>query len=581
MPTTSSTTKLCPWDTATWQRWSARPRRSIAPIPKSKFLQIKIPAETLYDTRYGGSKAQYTVEMFMTQMQLKGTPVGLAVDCSSYDWDSFASASSSSASSSSDSTPSPSPCHFHDTTEWDTFDADYLSLPTQPAQSSSSSNIIIPSSATTSWFITSTSAHFASNPHTHVAVFDCSFGPAPFLMAAYLIVVLKAPVHVAVASVCWKIDTTTDQPLYQYELLHALQTRYKGTVPLTVPARPAFAPPATPPCALSTTLTVVAPYTPPADGFAPPPPTLPQASRKAAAQISLNTARDKRQKLLPTPTLVLPTSKQFRRVQTVLNEIGHAAAAKIHTKLPPGAWPGLSYSTCTLEDLANNPLKATALTSYRPSGRPGLLLLLTDGVFFIEDKPVTNATSATKVTKPLPPPAAGSGVSSIPINAPTNTITITHIPHLHIPTPTAPAKPQHRTLLDCIWVKDVDKVAHATKDTLLLVDIIAHAGGLLAHKPFSHRAQFLHAGLLKPLSTDVTHKHDDDPVKVTSLSMFNLDKFEYLTDTYVGGRQHGTSGLLFVDVEAKYNVGGKSEGVRVWEKEADVLLKEAVKKTLS
>ena len=187
---------------------------SSAPVPRTKFLLIKAPASSLYEEKFGGDRNVFTVPMYAARMMAKKIQVGAAVDCTSLDLHAFEPLTDDKGSKR----------YFHDTSEWDDFDIDYKALHEPPSSSNTST---VPSQAMVDKFLSFCESHWAKRPGTHIAIFDSrgGYGVAAYLCARYMSEKLRAPVHVALASLkeviqpCGLADDT---------LLRDLQMRFKG-----------------------------------------------------------------------------------------------------------------------------------------------------------------------------------------------------------------------------------------------------------------------------------------------------------------------------------------------------------------
>jgi hypothetical protein len=286
---------------------------------------------------------------------------------------------------------------------------------------------------------------------------------------------------------------------------------------------------------------------------------LPPSVKRAAQVISANentTAKRIKSVFINVP----PSSKVYRRVQTVLGELGGAAAAKLGDKdFQKYDWPGQS---CRIAPDLERLREATKdLVTYRPGGRRGLMLCLSDGVFFVENKPDTTPAP------PLPP-------SAIPIAATVQNITVTQLYKVFVPQPNDASKPQHRTLLDVIWVRDISANSHTVTDAILVSDILVHNGGLVAHKCYGERAQYVVSGVISAM--EKSGRNGSDCISIRKHDVYPIDKFDYLTDTVLGKLRHGLEGFDFIDVKGAYGVRKESDGVVGWSSEATPELKECV-----
>jgi hypothetical protein len=259
-----------------------------------------------------------------------------------------------------------------------------------------------------------------------------------------------------------------------------------------------------------------------------------------------------------------------------------AAAGRGGDEYDGRRWPAMAVPGAKdAEDLGGR-VGRDHLVTWRPAGRAGFLLAVSDGVFFIEEggadptptpppAPATTTTTTTTTTS----------VSSIPIAPPPPPYKVTQLPDFFLPSPSHPSKPQHRTLLEATWVRDIDASAGpASTDRVLISDILAHQGGVVAHKPFEQRQGYILGGLLEPLAKDESRSRERDPVKLRKLDFFPLAKLAHLADVYVPQLNHGTEGLRFAARKGRYRVGGESADGVSWMRAADGPMREACKRAL-
>jgi len=181
----------------------------------------------------------------------------------------------------------------------------------------------------------------------------------------------------------------------------------------------------------------------------------------------------------------------------------------------------------TPQHLETNELTHRYSLSWRAKGRRGLLLLLNEGVFFLE-------SSATN----------------------TNTIQISKCRNMHFPKNKDPKNaPSHRTLLDGILVQD-QETPQKLIPRYLISDVLCHEGAILFRRPYSQRLS--HATQLimarKKAQAQPTNSHDfnTECFKVRVKDQFDLSKTEFLIRSFMKKITHGTDGIVLVPKDAPY-----------------------------
>jgi len=180
--------------------------------------------------------------------------------------------------------------------------------------------------------------------------------------------------------------------------------------------------------------------------------------------------------------------------------------------------------------------KATWLST---KGRRGLLLILTEAVYFIEQPPQPQSPSQ--------------------LSAP---ITVSIVTNIKFPSPqkTSPPKTQHRTLLDVVLVLDNEK--SRTQYRFYALDILSIEGGMLWHKPHEQRWRFLNENVLLPRKKEegrgargLGHDYAKEPIKIRAKEYFPLQKLGFVMKDVCAGVGHEAKGVRIIPVGV-YGVGG-------------------------
>ena len=490
---------------------------SSTPVPRTKFLLIKAPASSLYEEKFGGDRNVFTVPMYAARMMAKKIQIGAAVDCTSLDLDAFEPLTD-------DKGPRR---YFHDTSEWDDFDVDYTALRDPPTKSNTSS---VPSQATVDKFLSFCSSHWSKRPGTHITIFDSrgGYGVAAYLCARYMCEKLRAPVHVALASLKGVIKPCG---LADDALLRDLQMRYRGRREWKLEQIPSWWWP-------------IEDYDEDADGDD----TNPKKRSKPGSSGDLvvvippfdgsgDQAMEKRHKenepRQPDFSQLLkvdPTSPKYERAITVVSQMTSTSCQQGLPFCPE------EQATSTDALAASLPNKQYKLT-WKSVGRRGLLLILNEGVYFLEDDESGEKKIAVSIVQ---------GDMKFPI-------------------PSDPTKRQHRTLLDGTLVHD--KEGSALVPRFYATDILCHMGGVLMAKPFAQRAKYLLDGVVMARKKDTGHNYSKEVIKLRAKEFFGIEKLEFVLKNVLRGVTHGCDGIIFFPAEGKYSNCLK---LVVWEKSGNL-----------
>jgi hypothetical protein len=495
---------LLPWSEDVWKRWSEQKRMSARPVPRTKFLVIKTPASTIYETKFGGDFHMFTVSMFVQRMIGKNIIISAAIDCTSIDIETF-----------SNHCQQPQQYYFHNAQEWDDFDIQYVSLVEDSLKGASvspdPSSSPIPKERTVQKFIELCQHQWRDRPNTHICVFDCcgGLGAAGYLVTCYMVEQLRAPLAAALKS----LADVMPPGIFHPSLLHSLQTRCKGSKEIEIPMAPSWwiGDVTTTTSTNISNVTTILPY-------------LHESAKLQSEQEATINSQKKRCKIelsIPGLELCPPNSAKYLRATSVLQQLlGLTDTCK--------SFVGCSEHSLTSSSICQISPKSYHVT-WNPLGRRGFLLLLVDGVFFIEPE-----DHDAKLT-----------------------VSLTH--SMHFPSPKDLNKPQHRTLIDGRLIFDREKGTSTTKvvPRYLAMDILAHEGGILVHRPFIQRRKFLMDGVYGARKRFLQRKPEEENecFRFRVHDTFELRKTEYLLSaTFLQQVTHDVDGLQFIPIEAPYKL---------------------------
>ncbi|KAK1739008.1 mRNA-capping enzyme subunit alpha [Skeletonema marinoi] len=595
---------LLPWSKETFaSRWSTQGRLSSTPIPRTPFLLLKAPVSTLYEEKFGGDRNMFTVGMYCTRMMARSIRIGLVVDCTALDLEEFeplpATKQSNNAASSRTSAAAarrngnsnnnsaakdPRVRYFHNPSEWDDFDVEYHRMMPPPVDGNSSNStstgndepvapkILNDFFRVISNFQKSVNSSSNDTTTTHIALFDSrgGLGAAAYLAAAYMCHTLKAPVHAAIQAVK---EGTPPQPspdndpsvkwgLCDVRLVKDLQSRFMGRKEIVMEGKvPTWW------WALdeeedgeeeeeddgdgeSTSndgkkkrkreSIIIPPHesaTTAANGT-----KRPRIDNESGGNSS-NTLHPR----LPTEALEpIPIgSPKYIRAVTVLTQLAQATPQptdSIPSVLP--LKPELDVSNnsadnATIQSIKSNPneYKVTWLSK----GRRGLLLILSEAVFFVEQQ--------------------------------SSSMQVSQVTSMKFPTPQDSKKSQHRTLLDVVLVTDVEKGSPTHR--FYALDILCIEGGRVWHKPWEQRWKFLNEGVVLPRKKEEAkqqqqpqqqhgHIYSKEPIKLRAKEYFPMRKLAFVMKDVCAGVAHDANGIRVVPM------GEYSAMAVVWQKGGDV-----------
>jgi len=539
------------------------------PIPRTPFLLLKAPVSTLYEEKFGGDRNMFTVGMYCGRMMARSIRVGLVIDATALDIEEFE--------------PLPSTTnkankfdkrirYFHNSSEWDEYDVEYHRL--SPPKDADSNEPLAPQilpefyKTVTNFLQKSRSSDTFNNTMTHIAIFDSrgGLGVAAYLAAAYMCHSLKAPVHAAIEAIKEGTPSQSGDDagikfgLCDVRLIKDLQTRFKGRKEIVFDGgtpswwfameeeddeeeedtkdndsnmkRKREESIVIPPCesdedAISTT----------------------KRTKTDDNETSLH-PNLLQEVLQPVPK----DSGKYNRAISVLTQMATSPTSsssdqKSMSMLPLKSEVDISDGNTNSKDLLpsikGNPDKYK-VTWLSTKGRRGLLLILTEAVFFIDQS--------------------------------TTSISISIVTNMKFPSPKDLSKPQHRTLLEVVLVEDIEK--NKSTYRFYVQDILCIEGGMVYHKPLDQRLRYLNDGVLMPRKKDETiqqhseqtNVYADEHIKIRAKEYFPMKKLAFVMKDVCSGVGHDAEGIRVVPV-GEYGIGKSDDNktkALVWRKGCDV-----------
>lgn len=570
----------------------------------------------------------FTVGMYCTRMMARSIRIGLVVDCTALDLEEFeplpvttnkpnAATTSRTAAArrnnnggngknnnnnNNAAAKDPRVRYFHNPSEWDDYDVEYHRMLPPPADNKSSSNNnnntkstgdddepCAPKVLNDFFQIISNFQKSVSSSNdtttTHIALFDSrgGLGAAAYLAAAYMCHTLKAPVHAAIEALK---EGTPPQPspdndpnvkwgLCDVRLVKDLQSRFMGRKEIImegkVPSwwwaldeeedgeeddddeeedgdgestanngkkRKREESIIIPPHESAATSAV-------ADGT-----KRPRHHDNGSGGNSNNILypRLPKEALEPIPN----DSPKYTRALTVLTQLTQATPQSAEsTPIVLPLKPELDISNnsddnTTIQSIKSNPngYKVTWLSR----GRRGLLLILSEAVFFIEQLP--------------------------------SSIQVSQVTSMKFPTPQDGKKSQHRTLLDVVLVKDIERGSPTHR--FYALDILCIEGGRVWHKPWEQRWKFLNEGVVLPRKKEEAkqqqqqqqhgHIYAKEPIKLRAKEYFPMKKLAFVMKDVCAGVAHEANGIRVVPM-GEYFGDKKKDSVMavVWKRGGDVV----------
>ena len=565
------------------------------------------PVSTLYEEKFGGDRNMFTVGMYCTRMMARSIRIGLVVDCTALDLEEFeplpvttkpsaaATSSRTSAaaarrnggnSNNNNAAKDPRVRYFHNPSEWDDYDVEYhrmLPPPPPPVNDNSKNDTVAPKVLNDffqiiSNFQKSINANKNDTTTTHIALFDSrgGLGAAAYLAASYMCHTLKAPVHAAIEALK---EGSPPQPLPDNDpnikwglcdvrLVKDLQSRYMGRKEIVMEGKvPTWW------WALdeeedddeeedgdgeSTSNNgkkrkreeesiIVPPHesaATAANGT-----KRPHVNNESGGN-SNNTLHPRlpKEALEPIPN----DSPKYTRAMTVLTQLTQTTpqpAESIANMLP--LKPELDVSNNSADDTTIQSIKSNPngyKVTWLSKGRRGLLLILSEAVFFIEQQ--------------------------------ASSIQVSQVTSMKFPTPQDSKKSQHRTLLDVVLVTDIEKGSPTHR--FYALDILCIEGGRVWHKPREQRWKFLNEGVVLPRKKEEAkqkqqqpqqqhdHIYAKEPIKIRAKEYFPMKKLAFVMKDVCAGVAHEANGIRVVPM-GEYGLDKKDSATAViWKRGGDV-----------
>jgi hypothetical protein len=553
-----------------------------------------------------GDRNMFTVNMYCSRMNARGIRIGLVVDCTALDLEEFDPLPDTSSTTPTTTPKGKFAAkkkknpldrrvrYFHNPSEWDDFDVEYCRLvPPKNEQNGTNENdgedeekkeeellasqVLPQFFSIISKFIQKSRSSMEGNSTVHIALFDSrgGLGVASYLAAAYMCHSMKAPVYAALDAVKEgspaqpsSADSDRKWGLCDVRLIKDLQNRYEGKKEIVFDGDvPSWW------FAIEDEEEDVEededegdkkPSAQPSDEEK----ELPKRKRDARIVIPPCESADedsKRQRtsnhIMPPPSAkprlfpILPKevlepvafdSPKSTRAMTVLAQLTQQSLPMV--KLPFKS--EVDISDCTsLESDTNyiimsikSNVEEYKVTWLSTKGRRGLLLILSEAVYFIEQYSDTENDS---------------GPSPISVSVVTN---------IKFPSPKDASKQQHRSLLDVVLVHDVEKNAECFR--FYILDILCIEGGMVFHKPWKERWRFLNDGVLMPRKKDEArqqqqpsnggHVYAKEMIRIRAKEYFPLQKLEFVIKEVCAGVAHQAHGVRIIPMGA-YGIGKEDE----------------------
>jgi len=460
--------------------------------------------------------------------------------------------------------------YFHNSSEWDEYDVEYhrLSPPKDVDSNEPLTPQILPEfyKTVSNFLQKSRSSDAFNNTMTHIAIYDSrgGLGAAAYLAAAYMCHSLKAPVHAAIEALKEGTPAQSGDDagikfgLCDLRLIKDLQTRFKGRKEIVFDG-------GTPSWWFA--MEEEDEDTNDKDDN--------DSKRKRKREESIvippcessNEDDTKRSRSDDNETSLYPNlpnevlqpvpkdSGKYNRAISVLTQMTTPPTSSSSDQKPMSILPlklevdissDNTDSKDILPSIKGNPEKYK-VTWLSTKGRRGLLLILTEAVFFIEQS--------------------------------TTSISISIVTNMKFPSPKDLSKPQHRTLLEVVLVEDIEK--NKSTYRFYVQDILCIEGGMVYHKPLDQRLRYLNDGVLMPRKKDETiQQHSEqtnvytrEHIKIRAKEYFPMKKLGFVMKDVCSGVGHDAEGIRVVPV-GEYGIGSKSNDDKtkalVWRKGCDI-----------
>lgn len=561
----------------------------------------------------------FTVNMYCSRMNARGIRIGLVVDCTALDLEEFVPLPDTSSANNNNNGMTPKnkrrPAskkknaldrrvrYFHNPSEWDDFDVEYVRLvppkkdeedDTNNNNSNSEQNNKTAASVASEilpQFIQIISKYIqksrsvtdnSTTTTLHIALFDSrgGLGVASYFAAAYMCHSMKAPVYAALDAVregsppqpcddsSIAATTTKKWGLCDVLLVKDLQSRYHGNREIVMEGAPRW---------------WYALEDDEEDGEDDEEHSK-DAKLSADANEGENESSKKRRR---EERIVIPPSEL---ASTESNVSKRPRTSNDNNMPPPNGKPGLfpnpprealdavsldsPKATRAMTVLAQLTQRSLPLTSlpFKPEidvsnlssdsdgilqsiksnpdwykatwlstkGRRGLLLILSEAVYFMEQ------------------PMNGTNDNNNP-----QSISISIVSNIRFPSSKDGQKQHHRTLLDVVLVQDVEKNQQCFR--FYALDILCIEGGMVWHKAWKERWRFLNDGVLIPRKKEEARQQQQQPlngghvyakelIRIRAKEYFPLQKLEFVSKDVCAGVGHEAKGIRIIPL-GSYGIG--------------------------
>jgi mRNA capping enzyme, catalytic domain. len=530
---------LLKWSEGTWSRWSAMPRLSLSAIPRTKFILLKVPMSTVYEEKYGDRNV-FTVPMYVQRLIAKGIAVGLVIDCTAIDLDSFDCENKRNFGQGGREGGDLNHYYFHNVDEWSDFGIDYYKLAADPHERNREERGENPTGRISlhviQRFLHVCLEFWKEHPTLHISVFDArgGSGAAAFLTAYYLCHKWKAPVHTALTLIEHAAPQSSSnicsqmKGLYDIELMKQLQETFKGKKDIKVDYSKYpewwFGTEDRKPLNTDGVLIIPSFVDTTAiktkkddDGSLESKVNDSSLSSSLAQDESHQRKKPKLEKYEPMfqcddLEALPPNVDRFIRAVTVLKELTNNQATSAVDKLLYRVESNLDEQTLSKMQLGR------CMITWKPVGRRGFLLILMDGIYFLENIEYDSKLQVSLVKSPL-----------------------------YIPNPQNPSSLQHRTLLDATLVMD------GIEPRFFISDILVHMGGTLLNKPFHKRLKYLMEGVILARKRSAKiWDYSSEKVRIRAKEYFELEKIDFLLNQVMTAQKHEASSLEVVMLDGFY-----------------------------
>ena len=506
---------LLQWSQEEFHRWGSMPRLSLVPVPRTKFLFLKSPLSTVYEEKYGDRNV-FTVSMYVQRLIAKSMDLGLVIDCTSLDSQLMASLGSKQGENDTETVGNQdndlkdksgyydsNQWYFYNEDEWDDFGIDYQRLGTSQ-DGSVSSNVL-------QKFMSLAQDYWKTYPNRYISLFDArgGHGIAAFFAAYYLCTKWKAPVHTALTCVQTAMPVKDCDLLgcYDVRLVQLLQDKFCGKQEILMDLNqlPDWYP-------LSKEMEHQS------GGII----RIASSAKRGASDaglldhVSSKPMKQKQDDAAVADLEVQPfDSQRYIRAIAVLKQLTSNSSLDFI--------PVKSETIINTDNMSE--LNLNYKVTWKPLGRRGLLLILADGVFFLEN-----------------------GVEN---GSPRIVVSLVKCP-MYFPNPQKPSELQHRTLLDVTLV--IDKEGDEAINRFYISDILTHMGGLLLSKPLNVRLKYLFDGvIMSRKKTAMIWKYDKERIRIRAQEYFDIMKSVFVAKDVAAAQMHESKEILFLKNDGDYN----------------------------